>query len=64
MPCKGYHKKNPKNCEVKAYLTEEEYEMLCRMKKESGMSFSNLIVSGLRTLRDENSKEVEYTDFL
>lgn len=53
MPCKGYHKKNPKNCEVKAYLTEEEYEMLCRMKKESGMSFSSLIVSGLRVLRDE-----------
>ena len=63
MPCKGYHKKNPKNCEVKAYLTEEEYEMLCRMKKESGMSFSELIRSGLRTLWDTNSKETESVDF-
>lgn len=63
MPCKGYHKKNPRNCTVTVYLTEEEYETLCKMRDETGRSFSELIRSGLRTLWDASSKEAESVDF-
>lgn len=63
MPCRGYHKKNPRNCIVKVYLTEEGYETLCKMRDETGMSFSELIRSGLRALWDTNSKDVKSVDF-
>lgn len=63
MPCKGYHKKNPRNCTVTVYLTEEGYETLCKMRGETRMSFSELIRSGLRTLWDTNSKDVRSVDF-
>lgn len=50
MPCRGYHKKNPKNHVVVTYLSEEEYKMLCEVKSETRLSFSRIIREGIEVM--------------
>ena len=50
MPCKGYHKKNPKNRVVVAYISEEEHRMLCEVKAETKQSFSKIVCEGIEVM--------------
>ena len=57
MPIKGSRKKDPHIYTVTAYLSKDEFDLLCELKERTGKSYSEVIRMGIKEL-DRSSENV------
>lgn len=59
MPIKGSRKKDPLIYTVTAYLSKDEFDLLCELKERTGKSYSEIIRMGIKEL-DRSSENVRW----